>query len=189
MSGNVSNRACIGFDHFVIEAAKSAFSVPGTECTVTQVTGATAVTGQHDVVMLTVASYRFRVLLFVHFDRTLATRRHLAALTSMQSERMAEERFVDAMMERGNLCCGALNRELAQFFPHIGMSTPCVLPGGSLEHLEALRPSMTRHYQADLATGIALRMTLAVCAFADIDFPFDVRVVEAATSGALEMFG
>jgi CheY-specific phosphatase CheX len=186
MSGNISSRACTGFDHFIMAAAKSAFALPGAQCAVTQVSGSP--TSQHDVVMLSVASYRFRLLLFIHFDRNLATRRHLAALISMQSEQMVGERFVDAMMERGNLCCGALNRELAQFFPHIGMSTPCVLSGSSLEHISTLHPSLTRHYRADVATGVALHITLAVCAFADIDFPFDVRVAKAPACGALEMF-
>jgi hypothetical protein len=186
MSGKVSQRACIGFDHFVIEAARNSLALRDTQCMVMQVSEPAA--GKHDVVMLTVASYRFRVLLFVHFDRDLATRRHLAALTSMPLDQMGEARFLDAMMERGNLCCGALNRELAQFFPHIGMSTPCLLPGGSLQHMGTLCPSVTRHYRAEVAEGLGLQLTLAICAFADIDFPFHAPVTQTATPGALEMF-
>jgi len=186
VSSAISDRACTGFDHFVTEAIKISFALPDGQCSVAPISE--AATGKHEVVMLTVASYRFRVLLFVHFDRGLAMRAHLAALGSVTAEQMVEERFVDTMMERGNLCCGALNRELAQFFPHIGMSTPCVLPGSSLEHIGALRPSMTRHYRAEIAADVALRLTLAICAFADIDFPFDLREAGDAPSGELELF-
>jgi hypothetical protein len=186
MSGSISMRAGSAFDHFVTEAAKNAFAAPGAACTVAS--SSETATGARDMVMLTVASYRFRVLLFIHFDRDAATRHHLAELSGMPVEQMVDERFIDAMMERGNLCCGALNRELAQFFPHIGMSTPCILPGSSLEHISALQPSMTRHYRTEFASGATLQLTLAICTISDIDFPFDMREVATAASGELELF-
>jgi len=160
--------------------------LPSSECSVTTVEA--AADGEHEVVMLTVSSYRFRVLLFVHFERNESTRRHLAALGNSGASEMRAERLVDAMMERGNLCCGALNRELARFFPHLGMSTPCMLDGSSLEHLAALRPSTIRHYRAEVAAGVALHLTLAICAFGDIDFAFSEAAVAATTSGELEIF-
>ena len=186
MSGSISARARTGFDHFVTTAARSAFTASDNACTVTL--DEQAATMPRELVMLTVASYRFRVLLFIHFTRDPAIRQQLAALTGMPVEQLTGDRFADAMMERGNLCCGALNRELAQFFPHIGMSTPCVLPGSSMEHLGTLQPSLTRHYRATLASGATLQLTLAVCAVGDIDFPFDARVLTTASSGELELF-
>ena len=192
MSGTVSQRALEGFDRFVIEGIKSAFGLPASECTVAL--SEPAALGEHEVVMLTVSSYRFRVLLFIHFERDRATLNHLAALGHLDAAArtagaaLDAEGFVDAMMERGNLCCGALNRELSRFFPHLGMSTPCILAGNSMEHLESLRPTITRHFRAELGPTVTLRLTLAICAFADIDFASGEEDVELAASGELEMF-
>jgi hypothetical protein len=186
MSRTLSERARSGFDHFIMAATRNAFALQSYECTIAVVEEAAH--GEHEVVMLTVSSYRFRVLLFVHFERNESTRRHLAALGNHAAGEMRDERLVDAMMERGNLCCGALNRELARFFPHLGMSTPCMLDGSSLEHLGALRPSTIRHYRAEVADGVALHLTLAICAFGDIDFAFCAESVAATASGELEIF-
>jgi hypothetical protein len=186
MSSSVSERARSGFDRFIIDATKNAFGLPQTECTVAL--SEAAALGEHEVVMLTVSSYRFRVLLFIHFERNRATRSHLAALGRAAIEQLGDERFDDAMMERGNLCCGGLNRELSRFFPHLGMSTPCILPSSSMEHLESLRPSVTRYYRAELGPSVALQLTLAICAFADIDFAFGADTAGMARGGELELF-
>jgi hypothetical protein len=186
MSHILGDRAGGGFDRFIMAATRRAFALPASECSVTPTEEAAP--GQHEVVMLTVSSYRFRVLLFIHFERNDATRRHLAALGSGMAGEMRDEGFADAMMERGNLCCGSLNRELSRFFPHLGMSTPCILHGSALEHLGALRPSTTRHYRLELAPGVDMHLTLAICAFADIDFSFGEEMIESGAGGELEMF-
>jgi hypothetical protein len=185
----VSERARQGLDHFVAQAAKSALAAPGTDCTVTQTDDALAKDKEREVVMLTVSSYMFRVLLFMHFDRNAALRGHLASLSGVAPEALDDERFNDDIMERGNLFCGALNRDLAHFFPHIGMSTPCILKRSSVEHIGAVNPAFTRRYRAELGEGVAMHFTLAVCAFADLDFPYEPRAVEEVeTAGELEMF-
>lgn len=182
---SVSPRAIAGFDHFVAQAVKSALCLPGGEC---QVVPAEGEAREREVVMLTVSSYVFRALLFVHFDRDAATRAHFAALAQTPMESMSDERYIDAVMECGNLCCGALNRDLAAFYPHIGMSTPCILDRNCLAHVEGMRPAFHRSYRAELDAGVALHVTLAVCAFADIDFPFEPRAAEEESAGELEMF-
>lgn len=189
-SGTVSERALGTFDRFVTEATRSAFALQPAECVVSVLDQSLAC--EQDVVMFTVSSYRFRVLLFVHFERGSATRDYFAALLmdlgGGDAQSLADERFVDAVMERGNLCCGALNRELARFYPHLGMSTPCILDGSALEHLAALQPSATRHYRAQLSAGVTLGLTLAVCAFGDIDFCLTDDATATAAGGELEMF-
>jgi hypothetical protein len=182
----VSHRAQSGLDHFVAQAARGAMAASASACEVK--VGDDSVAGGPEVVMLTVSSYVFRMLMFVQFDRDTATRAHFAALADVPLDVMVGERFVDAVMERGNLCCGALNRDLAPFFPHIGMSTPCTLDRSCLEHVASLHPAFTRRYRVEPSPGVALYFTLAVCAFADIDFPFEPRAVVEETAGELEMF-
>ncbi|MBI5259322.1 MAG: hypothetical protein HY855_22665 [Burkholderiales bacterium] len=185
-NASVSQRAMAGFDHFVAQAAKSSLCLPGTECSV--LPAADEAPREREVVMLTVSSYVFRALLFVHFERDAVTRAHFAALAQTPVESMSDERYIDAVMECGNLCCGALNRDLAAFYPHIGMSTPCILDRNCLAHVDGMHPAFHRRYRAELGSGVALHLTLAVCAFADIDFPFEPRAVEEESAGELEMF-
>ena len=187
----VSERARSGLDHFVAQAVKSSLALAGSECLVVQTDDSLANDKEREVVMLTVSSYMFRVLLFIHFERSTAMHAHLGALAGNSVDALDEERFVDAVMERGNLCCGALNRDLSQFFPHIGMSTPCILKRSSVEHIGAVKPAFSRRYRAEVGAGVAMHFTLALCAFADLDFPYEPRAaqeVEEETAGELELF-
>jgi hypothetical protein len=187
VTGIVSERARSGFDHFVAQAAKNALALADGHCPVLPADDASAI--ERDVVMLTVSSYTFRVLLFIHFESNDATRMHFGALTNKSTDEMAGERFLDAVMERGNLLCGALNRDLSLYFPHIGMSTPCILHRSAVEHIDAVDPAFTRRYRAEVSSDLALHLTVAVCAFADLDFPFERHAaVENETAGELEMF-
>lgn len=189
-SAQVSDRARQGLDHFLAVAARHALVAEGQPLELVADDDSTP--GESDVIMLTVSSYRFRALLFIHFDRDPGTRAHFAALAGQPLDEMTGERFVDTLMERGNLVCGALNRDLAQHFPHIGMSTPCLLRRSSIEHLGAVGPTHSRRYRADIAPGVAMHFTLALCAFEDLDFPYEPRTAEAEaaedTSGELELF-
>ncbi len=186
----VSERARAGLDHFVAQAVKGALAQPGTDFAIESTDDDVARDHEREVVMLTVSSYMFRVLLFIHFNRNPALRSHLAALDGHPGDTLDDERFTDAIMEHGNLCCGALNRDLSQFFPHIGMSTPCILHRSSVEHVAAVNPAFTRRYRADVSPGVPMHFTLALCAFADLDFPFEPRAAEEVedTAGELEMF-
>lgn len=186
-AAGVSERARQGLDHFVASAVKSSLTQPGSDCNVSE---ADDPDSEREVVMLTVSSYLFRVLLFMHFDRHPVMRGHLASLARVDMDAMDDERFTDEVMERGNLVCGALNRDLAIFYPHIGMSTPCILKRSSVEHIGAVRPAFSRRYRAEVGPGVTMHFTLAVCAFGDLDFAFEPRAAEEAedTAGELEMF-
>lgn len=183
----VSARAREGLDHFVMHAVRSSMTAGGADCPVA--TADDAIPPEREVVMLTVSSYLYRVLLFIHFNRDTATRGYVAELAGTTVNDMDDERFNDVMMERGNLCCGALNRDIATFLPHIGMSTPCILHRSSMEHVSALDPAYTRRFKAEVSSSVSLHFTLVLCAFADLDFAFEPRTVEEdETAGELEMF-
>lgn len=184
----VSDRARQGLDHFVAQAAKNSLVPAGERCEVVP-DDAAAVPQSPDVVMFTVSSYFFRVLLLIQFDHTPTTRAYIAGLASAPVEEMVGDRFLDTMNERGNLFCGALNRDLVPFFPHIGMSTPCVLKRNSVEHITAVKPSYQRRFRCELASGVEMHVTLALCTDADFDFAFEQRAEEETdTAGELEMF-
>lgn len=187
---SVSARAAAGLDDFVAQAVRNALRVPGQDAALQRLDEQAPLPPEPEVVMLTVSSYLFRALLFIHVDRGPAWRGFVAALAGGDADDYGDERFVDALMERGNLACGAFNRELAHYYPHTGMSTPCLLERGSLNHVRALHPALTRRYRVQATPDLALHLTLVLCAFADIDFAFEPRAaeVEEEAAGELEMF-
>ena len=184
----VSDRARQGLDYFVAQATKNSLVPAGAPCEVLP-DDDSAIPKAPDVVMFSVSSYLFRVVLLLQFDHDLATRAYVAGLAGTPVDEMQGERFLDTMNERGNLFCGALNRDLVPFFPHIGMSTPCVLKRNSVEHVAAVKPSYHRRFRCELSPGVVMYFTLALCADVDFDFPFEPRAEEETdTAGELEMF-
>jgi len=132
------------------------------------------------VVVLTISSMVFRLLLILHFDEDDSTRTYYL--------KDAEERpFQEAFLEICNLCCGAINQELLRYFPDLGMSTPYVLEAGCLPYLHELKPGLLSSYSVTLNGSVRLAATLCVCAHAPIDFVADTSAIEE-TSGELELF-
>ena len=136
------------------------------------------------VVVLTISALHFRLLLALRFRDDAPTRRHFAAAVSGAS---AQRPLPEAFMEVANLCCGAINQALTVPFPDLGMSTPSLLSGASIDWLPALAPDYVAAYDLTLDGDVRIGATLCVCANAPVDF----HVPEAAaadTGGELELF-
>lgn len=136
------------------------------------------------VVVLTISSIVFRLLLILHFDENDSTRGYYL--------KEGDERpFQEAFLEICNLCCGAMNQELLRYFPDLGMSTPYVLSARCLGHLPALKPALKpgllSSYSVTLNSSVQLAATVCVCAHAPIDFVADTSAIEES-SGELELF-
>jgi len=183
----ISNSARQGFDQLLRQGLRSAFTGPQDS-----VTDIAPVAGLGDIaetraVILSVSSYRFRLMMFVHFEPDDATREHFARLHGVTPEQMTGQAFNDAIGECGNMACGALNRELGRVFPHVGMSTPNVLDRHSLSHLHLLRHNHLSHARLTLNGSTHFHASLAVCAFDKIDFEAAAEE-QAEVCGELEMF-
>lgn len=133
-----------------------------------------------NVVVLTISGLVFRLLLIVHFVEDERTREYFAS-------DVPERPFLEDFLEICNLCCGAVNQELLQYFPDLGMSTPYVLSARCVSYLEALKPDLVATYSVTINDSVALGATLCMCAHAPIDFVAETGVVED-TSGELELF-
>ncbi|MDE1004577.1 MAG: hypothetical protein OSB38_02855 [Paraburkholderia fungorum] len=140
----------------------------------------TGATKDTEVVVLTISSIMFRLLLILHFDENDSTRDYYL--------NEADERpFQEVFLEICNLCCGAMNQELLHYFPDLGMSTPYVLSARCLGHLPELKPGLLSSYSITLNGSVQLAATVCVCAHAPIDFVADTSAVEES-SGELELF-
>jgi hypothetical protein len=96
----------------------------------------------------------------------------------------------ERLLEICNLCCGAINHQLIEYFPDLGMSTPYVLSGQCLSYLDHLKPDFLTSYRVTVAGAVQLGATVCVCANAPLDFAATVaEVTEVAGSvGELELF-
>ncbi|RDT00495.1 hypothetical protein DWU95_28745 [Burkholderia contaminans] len=136
------------------------------------------------VVVLTISALHFRLLLALRFSDDDATRRHFAGATAGTN---SQRPLTDAFMEVANLCCGAINQALTASFPDLGMSTPYLLSGPSIDFMHALSPDYVATYDLTLDDDVRVGATLCVCANAPVDFHVpETAVME--TGGELELF-
>jgi len=132
------------------------------------------------IVVLSIASYVFRLLTIFHVDIDAATEAYF-------TRSGAAGAFGDCFGEIGNRCCGAMNRELGRYFQHLGMSTPAMLDAQCLPFLAELKPTYLDHQRIRINDTLTLHATLCLRAYAPIDFNVDHQAAPE-TTGELELF-
>jgi hypothetical protein len=183
----ISQSAKEAFEFFAVRAVKTAFAASeGDRCEVLVVDQASQSDGQN-VVLLTASSLLFRATTFVHFTMNQGLRHYLATINQSEVDGMSEGDVLDALGETTNILCGAFNRELGQYFPYLGMSTPNFLDRRCVDHLHDLGAGFTRHFKVVINDVLTMHVTLCVNEFADIDFHANTTDVEEC-NGELEMF-
>jgi len=135
---------------------------------------------EKNILVLTIASYVFRLLTIFHVNTDAATEAYFT-----RSGTAGE--FGDCFGEIGNRCCGAMNRELGRYFQHLGMSTPTMLDAQCLPFLAELKPTCLAHHRIRINDMLTLHATLCLRAYAPIDFNVDHQAAPEAT-GELELF-
>jgi len=138
------------------------------------------------IVVLSVSSYHFRLLVLIYFTPDALTKTHIAALNKMDVQNMNTQAFTDAIRECGNICCGSLNRELVMEFPHVGMSTPNIIDRQCAQYLGVLGSTYQQHFDISIPQGPHFHASLCVSEFVDLDF--DIQINETQSGGELEMF-
>ena len=134
--------------------------------------------------ILTIANFFFKVLVIFHVDDAGKTSAYFSRPDSGLG-------FSDVFPEVCNLCCGAFNRDLGFYFPHLGMSTPYVLEHDCLDFIDLLRPAHLSQFRVQINDDITLHATLCICAYRPLDFRVDsarLVVVPVEDTGVLELF-
>ncbi len=140
----------------------------------------------NQVVLLTISSYQFRLIMLIHFSADAKTYAHFDSINKLAATEMGEQAFIDAISECANMCCGNMNRDLARVFTHVGMSTPNIIDRRCVDYLERLGDGYQRHYRLQQPDGPNFGVSICLNAFAPLDFALDVA--EAEETGELEMF-
>jgi hypothetical protein len=135
--------------------------------------------GAH-MVVLTISSMQFRLLLLLHFEDDEATRQYYL--------RDTQGALTEIFMEFANLCCGAMNQQLVEHFPDLGMSTPYALSSECLPWLRELKPDYVSTYALTLDNSVRLGATLCVCSQTSLDFVAANVEMVSESAGELELF-
>ena len=176
----ISSNAQDSFDRIFRKAARSRLALHAEDtCDVATAAQGDAVGGEQAMI-LPISSIAFRLLLVLRFDDEDRTRAYYTGEAPGRS-------FDEACLEIGNLCCGAVNQELLQVFPDLGMSTPYVVSARCLPYLDALKPGYMAAYTVTINDAVRVAATVCVCTHAPQDFVADVRD-EVESGGELELF-
>ena len=178
----ISQQAKDSFERIFTQSARTRLPAdPAHSCDIAVLDAHLAQTAlASQIVVLTISSIAFRFLLVLHFDDDAATREYFL--------RDAQERALpDALMEVGNLCCGAINQQLVEYFPDLGMSTPYHLSGACVPYLMELKPGYLAAFRVTVDANVQLGATLCVCASTPLDFVANVDSFEES-AGELELF-
>ena len=181
MAATISDSAKQGIDRIFSRAVACLARGDGDMVAIDLLPRANFVEPPGQLLVLTIAGFSFKLLTIFHVeDNSRATQDYF-------SKPEAGLGFADVFPELGNLCCGAMNRELGNYFPHLGMSTPYPLDRQCLSFVGVLKPDHLAQYRVVINDAVVLHATLCLCAYVPVDFHYVASEPETA-SGALELF-
>ena len=176
----VSEQAKASLNRIFARAAQASLALGDADTVTVEALSTLRALETPQILVLTVASYVFRLLTVFHLGDDLATQDYFTRAAPGCP-------FDEVVGELGNLCCGAMNRELGEHFVHTGMSTPTLLRGACLPFLDELKPAFVSPQRIVINSALTLYATLCLCAYAPIDFSVDAQAAALAT-GELEFF-
>lgn len=183
----ISNSARDGFNFMLMQGIRSSMVTRSEDqCEITAITDTSGV-AEPQMVVITISSYLFRLMVFIHFALDNPTKEHLARTNNAATGEMSERAFIDAMCESANMCCGAMSRDLGNVFPHIGMSTPNILDRECVGFLDLLNCGHIQHFKVGINQTTQFHVTLCVSEYANLDFSANQTLSDMST-GELEMF-
>ena len=146
--------------------------------------------GMQRFIMLTVSSYDFRLMVLLHFSYDEASTQYVADSLKLGAAELPQTQYYDFLAEVGNNFCGSFKRELGQYFPYLGMSTPNQLGWESLKHVKSWPIDHDIHIKAQTEEGTQFYGSLYVSSFGELDFDLiqQPKSDEVVEMGALELF-
>lgn len=130
--------------------------------------------------LITLSSFVFRLLMIYRIDDSAANRAYYVSEAGSQS-------LEGVFAENANMCGGALNRDLAEDFPHLAMSTPEVVSSQCIAFLGDLQPQYLSSYLITINSSVQLQATLCLCCSAPIEIAAGLHRSEEPV-GELELF-
>ena len=183
----ITERAKASFDRLLVSSLKSGMPVGGASVSVEPLKELGKIK-EKKIVILTVASYLFRAMAILYFNPDAATRAYFNRNAEEGAPPLGDDEFYDRISECGNVCVGALNRDLGPYFPHVGMSTPNIIDKDCMQYVGLLGCELVKHYKVVLGGELTMYASLCVADYGTVDFHVDPAVEVAVDTGELEMF-
>jgi hypothetical protein len=183
----ISERGKASFDRLLVSSLKSGMPVGGASVDVETLKEPDKIK-EKKIVILTVSSYLFRAIVILYFKPDAVTRAYFNRSADEGAPALTDDEFYDRVAECGNVCCGALNRDLGPFFPHVGMSTPNIIDKDCMQYVSLLDCGLVRHYKILLDGALTMYASLCVADYGTVDFHVDPTAEVAVDTGELEFF-
>lgn len=186
----ITRRAIDGLDRLLTRCLENSLKTEGHSNWRLESIAAPPDVGTPHFIMLTVSSYDFQLLVLLHFASDTVSKAYVADAIKVAPAELEVARYQDFICEIGNTFCGAFKRELGQYFPYLGMSTPNLLERESLKHLRDWSIDHQSHLKAQSGDGVAFYGSLYVTTDGELDFNFQeaAKEAQAVDTGALELF-
>ncbi len=147
-------------------------------------------------IVLTISSFRFKIMCLLHHSMDAANRAFVADATGTKLEELDESVYTDYLMEMSNSFCGTFKRHLQGSCPPLGMSTPNLLESASL-NFDNIKLSHCVHVRAQSAIGAPSLFAASALVIARNEGDFTLQPYQdyaseidsaADSSGELELF-
>ncbi|MCG8668466.1 MAG: hypothetical protein MI867_03565 [Pseudomonadales bacterium] len=142
-------------------------------------------------IVLTISSFRFRVMVILHLSFDDRMRQFIADLTDTKKQETDDEKLLDWLLEMSNSFCGHVKRHLQDTCPPLGMSTPnfldsaCLSLDGVVEVAHQAHVKMTDAYGGEPLFGASVLVSL----LDDADFKINAPQAVSQEGGGFESFG
>lgn len=142
------------------------------------------------LLVLTISSYEFRIVVLFDFNLDAHTESYFAQLFRSPEPRIAGQALADAFSEYVNMICGTVNRLISSENRLTGMSTPFVLETSCKAHIQRIHPEQTLIFNVKIGDAMKFDLVLCLCVSngARLDFEVDLGSQEQTVGGELEMF-
>lgn len=182
----ISAAAGASLDRMFVHSLENSFCTPSGERPLVAPVARVGPEAGAQMVVLMIAAHTFRLVMALHFAPS-ADASALLAASDEAAETGTAQALRDHMSERGNMCCGMVNRELGQFYAHTGMSTPHIIDSRSAPFMAALPHEHAAHWHVSLDGQLLLQASLCLHTRAPMDFEWHAQE-QAEVTGELEFF-
>lgn len=146
--------------------------------------------------VLTISSFKFKIMCLLHHSMDAASRTFVAEATATKLEDLEDSVYTDYLMEMSNSFCGNFKRHLQGSCPPLGMSTPNLLERTCL-NFDNLKLAHCVHVRAQEAVGAPSLFAASALVIARHEGDFTLQHYQeyvsemdsaADSSGELELF-
>ena len=147
--------------------------------------------GMDHCIVLTISSFRFRVMVIIHLSYNDRIRQFLANIMGAKLQELDDEKLIDRLLELSNSFCGHVKRHLQDTCPALGMSTPNMLDSACLSLEGVVDLAHQAHVKASDSMGgePLLGATALVSLLDDSDFHINQPQSADQGGGDFESFG